>query len=510
MHPAKLLIIGFDGLDHELVERYQSDMPNLSGLVANGDLRLLSSTYPPITPGAWTTIFSGVNPGRSGILGFFYRQHGAFVPVALKPPPVRGLWDFCEEQACSCGIVNIPWPGPLPENVLFGVSGRFTALQTSPPNLRDKIIQMGYKPEVFHHTDFTSLSRFLRFTFEQASACTNVSTRLIETYRPDVCAVVYNIPDMALHAMLSEKMIRRVYTEIDKTIGELLPFGERHIVVSDHGINIVKAPVFYLGEWLVREGFLSITGDSAPLTFRGKLGSSLRSWMHRLGLTAWKKKVPQFLRVFLPSGIQDPGSLLVDPEKTRVFLAPSEFCELYLNLQGREEKGFLMPGEAQSVLAEIAQRLEEASNQKGLGRILLTPIAEVYHGEEMDQLPDAVVTDQGRWHLDPGLSPTGPIGPVDIKHEHNQQGVFLMARGTPTSAPAERTARLVDVLPSALALAGLKIPVGLDGRCLSVPAADTKPPYYETTLRREPARRKAVSAEDEAEVMERLRKLGYI
>jgi hypothetical protein len=46
--------------------------------------------------------------------------------------------------------------------------------------------------------------------------------------------VVYNLPDMAFHAMLTERMVRHVYMEIDKAIDELLPYGEEHVVVSDH------------------------------------------------------------------------------------------------------------------------------------------------------------------------------------------------------------------------------------------------------------------------------------
>jgi len=50
------------------------------------------------------------------------------------------------------------------------------------------------------------------------------------------------LPDMALHAMLSEKLIERVYPEIDRNLGELLPHAERHVVVSDHIVRLWTEP----------------------------------------------------------------------------------------------------------------------------------------------------------------------------------------------------------------------------------------------------------------------------
>ena len=91
MHTAKLLLIGFDGLDYNLIHRYQPDMTHLSRLVSGGVLTRMSSTHPPITPGAWATICSGVNPGRTGLLGFFLRRGYSFVPVALQSTPAKAL-----------------------------------------------------------------------------------------------------------------------------------------------------------------------------------------------------------------------------------------------------------------------------------------------------------------------------------------------------------------------------------------------------------------------------------
>ncbi len=511
MTPTKLLLIGFDGLDYNLIHKYPSDMPNFSRLLADGVLTPLASTHPPITPGAWASICSGVNPGKTGLLGFFLRQGYSFVPVALQRTPAKGLWDYCAEQGISCGIVNVPWPGPLPEGVCFGITGRFTSLETSPPGLKEDILQMGYRPEVHHPSEFSSLQGFLRFAFDQAEACTRVTKHLIEERGPEVCMVVYNLPDMALHAMLNEKMIQAVYQEIDRNLGELLPYGQRHVVVSDHGINITEGPVFYFGEWLVREGYLTLAEGEGARSPRENLGFVFRRILQRSGLSSIKKMMPQFLRNLLPPGIRYPAFLPIDYPRTKAFLGPGEYCDIFLNLQGREPQGIIPIEASASLLSEMAGRLAELSRTDRYHPICLSPSRDIYHGDLMGQLPDAVIRDPGSWHLEPGLYANGPVGPGDLKHEHNQEGVFLFAGPAfETGGPLGQTA-LVDVLPTSLALAGLQVPEGLDGRCLLEACDGASPSHYETDLTRTTEDIEAsFSEQEEAEVMERLEKLGYL
>lgn len=511
MKTTQLLVIGFDGLDHNLIHKYQSDMPNLSRLLSGGIMTRMSSTHPPITPGAWATICSGVNPGKTGILGFFLRRGYSFTPVALHCLQAKGLWDYCAEQGVSCGIVNVPWPGPLPESAIFGVTGRFTSLATSPPELKERILRMGYRPEVFHPSEFSSLRGFLRFAFEQANACTRVTVHLVESFRPEICMVVYNLPDMALHAMLNERLIQKIYQEIDRNLGELLPYAERHVVVSDHGVNITWGPVFYFGEWLVREGYLKLGAEPHARRAREHVGFFLRRILQRSGLSDVKKMIPQWLRNLLPPGIRYLASLPVDYAQSQAFLGPGDYCDVFLNIQGREPEGTVPLDAAESLLARMASRLADVSFSDRHRPIRLSPSREIYHGDLLDQLPDAVVRDFGSWHLEPGLYANGPLGPVDLKPQHNQEGVFLFSGPALPNARSLQESALVDVLPTSLALAGLKIPEGLDGDCLLEACGYSAPAFYKTELTHAREEIQAsFTGQEEAEVMERLKKLGYL
>ena len=61
----RAVILGFDGMDPELTERFINEgrLPNLAKLKAQGTFKKLRTTYPAISPVAWSTFMTGVNPG---------------------------------------------------------------------------------------------------------------------------------------------------------------------------------------------------------------------------------------------------------------------------------------------------------------------------------------------------------------------------------------------------------------------------------------------------------------
>ena len=64
-HIKRAVILGFDGMDPELAQRFiaEGKLPNLAKLEQQGSFHKLRTTYPPISPVAWSTFMTGVNPG---------------------------------------------------------------------------------------------------------------------------------------------------------------------------------------------------------------------------------------------------------------------------------------------------------------------------------------------------------------------------------------------------------------------------------------------------------------
>lgn len=80
--PGKVVVLGFDGADHELVERMLADgkLPNLSALAGQGSFEKLRPTIPAQTPVSWSTFTTGLSPGRTMIFDFLKRNPKTYRP----------------------------------------------------------------------------------------------------------------------------------------------------------------------------------------------------------------------------------------------------------------------------------------------------------------------------------------------------------------------------------------------------------------------------------------------
>jgi predicted AlkP superfamily phosphohydrolase/phosphomutase len=92
----RLVIVGLDGQDPALTDRFMGEgkLPNFSWLAARGGYRRLTTTCPAVSPVAWSTFSTGVNPGRHNIFDFLDRDPRTYLPrlsSARIAPPERVL-----------------------------------------------------------------------------------------------------------------------------------------------------------------------------------------------------------------------------------------------------------------------------------------------------------------------------------------------------------------------------------------------------------------------------------
>ncbi|MCI0704520.1 MAG: alkaline phosphatase family protein [Planctomycetia bacterium] len=88
----RVVVLGLDGLDHGLTVKLLAEgkLPNLAKLQTQGCFRALGSTLPPISPVAWSTFQTGVNPGKHNIFDFLIPDEKTYQPklssVEVRPP----------------------------------------------------------------------------------------------------------------------------------------------------------------------------------------------------------------------------------------------------------------------------------------------------------------------------------------------------------------------------------------------------------------------------------------
>jgi predicted AlkP superfamily phosphohydrolase/phosphomutase len=93
----RVLLIGFDGMDYNLFNRFRKQghkFPNFEKLMKQGTFSPLWSTEPPISPVAWSTFTTGVNPGKHNIFDFLTTDRATYMPKMAGSdiiPPRRSL-----------------------------------------------------------------------------------------------------------------------------------------------------------------------------------------------------------------------------------------------------------------------------------------------------------------------------------------------------------------------------------------------------------------------------------
>jgi len=93
----RVLLVGFDGMDFNLFRRFQKEghrFPHFEQLAKEGTFSPLWSTEPPISPVAWSTFTTGVNPGKLNVFDFLTTDRATYMPKLAGSaiiPPRRSL-----------------------------------------------------------------------------------------------------------------------------------------------------------------------------------------------------------------------------------------------------------------------------------------------------------------------------------------------------------------------------------------------------------------------------------
>lgn len=100
----RVVIVGFDGMDYQLLQRFKKEgrkFPHFDALAKDGCGAPLWSTEPPISPVAWSTFATGVNPGKHNIFDFLTSDRATYMPKLAGSdilPPKRmlrlGKWEI--------------------------------------------------------------------------------------------------------------------------------------------------------------------------------------------------------------------------------------------------------------------------------------------------------------------------------------------------------------------------------------------------------------------------------
>lgn len=159
MVKPRVCMLAADGLDpHTLVQLMeQGQLPHFRRLMERGFFAPMTTTYPPVSPVAWTSLLTGCWPAKHGILDFIIKAPSAYYPTLGLYDVERGpagetyhsrrrvplLNELLQEHGLQSYLLYLPGTFPPPETAgrvlsgfgtpdLFGTFG-VPALYTADP-----------------------------------------------------------------------------------------------------------------------------------------------------------------------------------------------------------------------------------------------------------------------------------------------------------------------------------------------------------------------------------------
>lgn len=132
----KVVVVGLDGLDPSLVRKLETDgaLPHFAKLRSTGTYSPLKTTLPALSPVAWSTFQTGVNPGKHNIFDFLQRNPKTYL-AELSSARIRS-----SSKSLTIGPIRVPLGKPemslLRKNQPFwkilGDHGIFSIVQRVP------------------------------------------------------------------------------------------------------------------------------------------------------------------------------------------------------------------------------------------------------------------------------------------------------------------------------------------------------------------------------------------
>jgi predicted AlkP superfamily phosphohydrolase/phosphomutase len=550
----KLLVIGLDGASFNVLDPLieKGYLPNIASLIAGGSRADLETTFPPITAVAWSSFMTGKNPGKHGIFEFVRRDHHSKRELAVNASfrHGRAIWDVLSDAGKRVIVHNFPCTYPPHE-----INGLMIADFMTPRGRRDFTYPASLLEEI--EGEFGSYRLHLSQTyaegnvdgvldelFDELNYKAKVAEHLMTRYDWDgffqyfwgtdrIQHELWHIIDEAhprhnkAEATVYRDRVYQYFRRVDEIVGRLIELaGEDPLVLiaSDHGFGPVHK-YCSLNIWMLQQDFLKLKRDAVTRTKR---------LMFSLGLTPeWaftlSRKIPGALRP--ARGVSSkPGAAKLlgkfflsfnDVDWSRsVAFSKGNYGQIYVNLKGREPNGMVPQEDYESVRDEIICRLQSLEDpltgKRWVGQVFRRE--DIYNGPLVDDAPDIAFLPADMRHL--------PLGNADFTSNkfmadafgisgcHRMNGVMI-ARGNAIKPGANlEAARIYDMAPTLLYLMDQEVPDDMDGRVLS--EAISEDHLNANPVRRsaqgggDPARALEFSPEENADVIERLKGLGYI
>lgn len=558
----KLVVIGLDGAAYKLIHQWtqSGDLPNLARLVEQGSFNILKSTIPVHSPTAWASFITGLNPGKHGVFDFVRRESSGYQLRVIRADEIKGasLWNLLGQNGLQVGVMNVPMtypPEPVNGYLISGLGTPDFVPYTYPPELSEQLDEAGYRVnKKFYYTpgrDDEWLEDLNHVTDQRGKT----AVRLLNEKPWDFFMVVFRNTDEIGHFFwrhMDESHPRHdpeapphyktaildLYRKVDDWVGQIVAAAgpdTNIVVMSDHGMGPLYRDVF-INEWLWEKGWLKLKEEPAGKKYGRSIFRSIgltrknisdaltRLNLHRLEVLI-KKALGDRIRV-LPRDERPEFTDAIDWSRTKAY-SFGYYGQIFINLKGREPEGIVEPGaEYETLRKEIQAGLYELTDSEDglpvVDKVYLRE--ELFHGLSLEQAPDLLTIMRDLTYItrkdyefasERGILFGQPY--TDESGSHHLEGICITSGPDikPTTEALSDIPQIMDLTPTILHLMDCPVPIMMDGNILGgllTPDFIQNHParYTDEYDDHRQGEDQAWDAEAEAEVMERLKKLGYL
>ena len=550
--PNKIVIIGLDGATWDVIHPmiHKGKLPTFKYLVENGSYGNLNSTIPPLSAPAWTSAFTGVNPGKHNIFDFFTIRNDNYElrNVTSNDRKTPAIWNILDSYNMTSGIFNIPMTYPPEATNGFMVAGLGTPDTNSnfiyPSSLKEELKNylhglqfsidvgtiMGGKEDAF-------IDELYKVTAMQEKAV----HYLYNKYKPDLFMAIFDELDRLQHffwrhmekghpfhdSKKSQKYkdaIEKYYEHLDTVIKRLLGVFQEDttvMIVSDHGFGGLHKD-FYINKYFHDVGILK-SKPKPPITLNTELlrtiKTTLKKLTYRMGIGQWVDRiVPDWFRLKALTPTADTGLGNVDWSQTEAYFCSLSGQNVWINLKGRQSEGIIEQGkEYESLRDHLIEKLYAVKDPETSQDIIrkVYKREEIYTGDFVSNAPDLIIDMAEGYVMQVGFAQEMLMPAMQYKLYrsgcHRQHGIFIAVGRDIKKNHQVPNAEIIDIVPTMLYLLGKQVPTYMDGKVLkAILDKESKEVEYQAIQANRTDATHDVSVEEEAKIRERLKGLGYM
>lgn len=486
----RVIMLGWDGATWDLLLPWveEGKLPGIGRVMEGGVWGTLLSVIPPISPSAWTTIFTGVNPGKHGVFGFVKRKPGSYfiTPISSRDRKAAPIWSILSAEGKRVVLVNIPFAYPPDQVNGIMITGLGTPSKRSdfvqPPDRKATIVRQFPHYDVDYNEDQILLSDDKSFVLDEIERVTKSQieafAHLLRTEEWDFAAAVFRSLDVVQHFFWDDPdSVLEYYQQLDDLLdwclSSFMQEGDSLLVCSDHGFCRVHMRL-YINNWLESLGLLAISKPKSGQRSRPS-AETFQAILLAMGMKSlvWRLKRSEKLESVLGGVVRSTRfQHLLDMRwtETRAYFGDESDGLVWLNLEGREPEGIVASEQRKALQEQIIQAALQIRDPSTGQPVIHSAYAgdDLFDGDGM--IPDIVLLPNEGYRLVGGYNYAGSMFVKEKARIANHAPEGVLAAFGPLVRKGERIygAGVTDITPTILRMLDFGMLKGMDGNPLDI------------------------------------------